>query len=199
MFLSDGRSAGVRTTFTARLAFLVRSDGGPTLVMYDGMAQRLSTADRRLAVTRFDDFAYDIATLLGVPEPGPRRPNELSTPELFRAGPEALAGVDGNAARLLYEGHHRVAQALRAFAVPLFGFAVLLSGGFSRFGIWPQIVLAILGVIAFDALNTALVDLIRADAALWPLAYLAPALLLLVAGGLLLWAAGRPLRRSAPA
>ena len=201
VFLSDSRSEGVRTTFTARRAYLVRTDQGPALVMYEGIAQRLTAEDRRLAVTRFDEFAYDIAQLLGSPEPGPRRPNALWTAELFRAGPEALAGAGGNPARLLQEGHGRIAQAFRTLAVPVFGFAVLISAGFSRFGIWRQIVLATLGVIAFDALNSALVDSVRADAALWPLAYLAPGLLLLVAGGLLLRAAGRPVRpaRSVPA
>ncbi len=64
IFLSDASTPGNRTTYTAERAFLVRGDAGPKLVMFEGMAQTLVTANQRLFVTRFADFTYDIGALI---------------------------------------------------------------------------------------------------------------------------------------
>jgi lipopolysaccharide export system permease protein len=51
----------VETTYTATTALLVRSEAGPRLVMFDGMAQSLDRATGRLSTVTFADFTYDVA------------------------------------------------------------------------------------------------------------------------------------------
>lgn len=86
LFLADDRSLATRTTYTARRALLVRGESGPKLVMFDGSALTLTRKDRRLAVTRFADFTYDIGALIaGRARSGPTV-EELTTPALIRAG-----------------------------------------------------------------------------------------------------------------
>ena len=51
-------------TYTAREALLVRGETAPTLVMIDGMAQAYDSERRRLSVTRFEDFAFDLEGLV---------------------------------------------------------------------------------------------------------------------------------------
>ena len=68
---------------------------------------------------------------------------------------------------------------------PLIGFATLLLGGFSRFGIWRQILGAIVLLIAVQMLTRMGQDIVRGDADLWPLAYIGPVSGLVMVVGLL--------------
>ena len=56
------------------------------------------------------------------------------------------------------------------------GFATLLVGGFSRFGVWREIVLAFGLLIAIDGIRGVIVDPVREDAGLWPLMYIPSAI-----------------------
>ena len=64
IFLSDTRADDRRMTYTAREALLIRGENAPTLLMIDGMAQAFDTRDRRLSITRFDDFVFDLEGLI---------------------------------------------------------------------------------------------------------------------------------------
>jgi len=70
------------------------------------------------------------------------------------------------------EFHSRFAQALFCVIAALVGYATLMVGGFSRFGVWREIAIAFGLLIAIDGLRGALVDAVRSDAAVWPLMYL---------------------------
>ena len=91
LFLQDRRSPDIRTSYTAERAILVDAPGGTQLVMFDGMAQSLELATRRLVATTFDDFAYDLAGLAGGDGARLRDPRELPTPALLRADAAAQA------------------------------------------------------------------------------------------------------------
>ncbi len=64
VFLSDARNPEQRVTYSALRAVLLRSETGPKLVMFDGMAQTLDRNTGRLTVTRFADFTYDLGAFL---------------------------------------------------------------------------------------------------------------------------------------
>jgi lipopolysaccharide export system permease protein len=185
IFLSDSRDGSRQTTYTAESAALVRSDTGPKLVMFDGMAQTLTSATRALSTTRFADFSYDIGAL--VSDPGSRMPeaDQLPTLDLLRADAATLTLTGTSAAILRAEGHERFVQPLFAVVAPLIGFACLMTGGFSRFGLWRQIAAAVVALIAGD--------MARRDAAAWPLLYL-PIVTGLAFAALLLTVASRPRR-----
>ena len=85
LFLNDARNVAQSVTYTARQALFVRADDGPKLIMLDGLVQTLDLKSRRLAVTRFGDFTYDLAGLIAQQGAQLRKVEELTTPELFAA------------------------------------------------------------------------------------------------------------------
>ena len=194
LFLSDERSDTERAIHTARKAFLVRGEEAPKLVMVDGATQTLTRADGRMAVTRFSDFTLDLAGLVSVGTAGRIALNALPTRALLEVSPEALSVTGANAAQLLEEGHSRLAAPLMAVAAPLIGFAALMLGSFSRFGLWRQMALAVGMLIVMQLIWTWSGSLAIASADAWPLIYLAPLLGIGAATGFL-WQAQRPRRR----
>lgn len=193
MFLADDRSAGSRSTYTASRALLVKGDTGPKLVMIDGMVQTLTRDTGKMSVTKFADFTYDLGGLITGGKVKSRTMDELSTADLLRAPDSLLAETDETLAAFRYEGHSRFAQPLLATAAALIGFSALLLGGFSRFGLWRQIFIAVLLMIGMQLINTASTGFGLRNANAWPLAYAAPLCGALVAVGLL-WLSQRPRR-----
>lgn len=191
LFLADSRDAGTQVIYTARTAYLVRTDAGPQLVMLDGMAQTLRASDQRLFTTRFDDFAYNIGRLVQPQPRTGRRPRDLPTWHLVRPSPEVLELTRSTPADLRIEVHERWIEALLGLAGPLLGFATLMVGNFSRFGLWRQIIASIFLVVVVKAAETAGANAADANPALWPALYL-PILVGLIMVWLLLLAAARP-------
>ncbi len=190
MFLSDSRDAARQTTYTARQA-LLSSDGGTLkLVMFDGKAQVLDTRTGRLSVTGFSDFVFDIGPLTSGAPPG-IGPAHMPTLELIRPDPATLARLGVAPAIALQAGHERISQALLGAVVSVIGFAAILLGGFSRFSLWRQVILAVLILLALKSLDNVMNDLARQNAANWPLVYVSSLVGGVVAWAML-WAADRP-------
>ena len=175
LYLADDRSATARVTYTARRALLARTDTGPKLLMFDGMTQQLDIQSGRLAVTRFADATYDLGTLVDRGPKVGRTREELSTLELLQASEAVQQEVRADRATLLEEAHTRIAQPLLPLATALVGFATLLLGAFSRFGLWRQIAGAVVLLVIVQAIGTQATGLAVRDPALWPLVYAAPA------------------------
>jgi len=172
----SGRSAEISRDITARFLkdLLVRGDTGPRLVMFDGLAQTFRPSTGRLTTIEFEDFAYDIGALMRQGGTGIRDLRELPTGVLLNPSQEDLDGATGDLADFLYEAHDRVARSLLAIVVPMMGFAALMVGGFSRFGVWRQVVLAVVMIIGVQLVANSSEEVARGDARLFWLAYLAP-------------------------
>lgn len=97
-------------------------------------------------------------------------------------------------AAVAYEAQSRFTQALKGGIAPLLGFSFLLLGGFSRFGLWRQILLAIAALIVFEALDSTAGDLVRRGTLPWPVAFLPAAMASALVLAVLAWA-GAPRRR----
>lgn len=195
LFLSDARSDKASTIYTATRAYLVRSDTGPKLVMFDGMAQQLGAEGRRLSVTRFADFTYDIGALVAAR--GPRYPtlDERMTPDLLNPDDALLRETGARRSEAIFNGHDRFAKPLLTISAVLLGFAVMTSGGFSRFGMGRQMVGAsFLFILLFLLSNLA--DRFAAGAVSRIWVVYVPALLGMAFAGLLLVWSGR--RRALP-
>ncbi|MGH1329642.1 MAG: LptF/LptG family permease [Paracoccaceae bacterium] len=191
VFLSDSRNGVTRTNYSARRALLLSEPTGPKLVMINGMAQTLELADQRLSVTSFNDFAYDIGVLL----PGSLIQNRgiaaMSTLDLLWPSEAILKETGASKRRLIETGHERISQALLAVVAAMLGFSTLLLGGFSRFGLWRQIILAIVLLLGLKSFDNSMIDVALKNDGAWPAVYAATLLgigLLLV----ILWAAARP-------
>lgn len=199
IFLTDARNGGPRTTYTARQALLVRGDGGPQLVMIEGMVQSIRERETRLSVTSFDTLSYDLAALIG-----PRGPlriglREMGSWQILRLDAAGLEAAGATAAEARLEVHSRIAQPLMAAAAALIGFATLILGAFSRFGIWRQVLGAVLIVIVMQLVHAAVTGVVVREAGLALLVYLPAGLGGLASLGLLALAgrARRP-RTDAP-
>ena len=195
IFLSDERNTNERTTYTARRALLARGESGPTLLMFDGIAQTLTRDDRQsLSVTRFADVTYDLSGMLAGREQSLTPAEHLTTLQLATTDAAALQALTGaDRVTILQEIHTRLAQPFLSAAAALVGFATLLVGAFSRFGLWRQILAAVGILIFLQLLNTTGSAAALRDARLWPAVYVAP-LAGFGSAALLLYLAQRPRR-----
>jgi lipopolysaccharide export system permease protein len=194
LFLSDERSPTERAIHSARKAFLVRGEVAPKLVMVDGSTQALTRDGARMSVTRFSDFTLDLAGLVAVDGGGQVALNALPTRTLLSASSEAQAATGASIEQLLEEGHSRLASPLLSVAAPLIGFAALMLGSFSRFGLWRQMALAIGLLIAVQLVWTWSGAVALTSARAWAALYLGPLAGIMTAVGLLGFAQ-RPRRR----
>ncbi|RYI32732.1 MAG: LptF/LptG family permease, partial [Acetobacteraceae bacterium] len=194
LFLSDERAEGSRSVHSARKAFLVRGEIAPKLVMVDGSTQTLNRSDGRMAVTRFSDFTLDLAGFVQVGESSQIALNALPTRALLEASPAALKATGSSVAQFWEEGHTRLAGPLMSVAAPLLGFATLMLGSFSRFGLWRQMGLSVLLLIGMQMAWTWGGSAALETASAWPAVYVGPVLGVVVAIGLL-WYSQRPRRR----
>ena len=187
IFLSDTRAQNEHVTYTAAQAFLVRENDTTQLVMINGMVQSLRTADQRLFTTSFDDFAYNISNLIGDSTPQGRRDSHLSTWELLNPTPALEEETGRDAARMISRAHDRFSQSILGIVAALLGFSALMVGGYSRFGVWKQIIGAILLIIVVKAVETTGIRLARSDPQYWMAAYLQSAVGFVIIWFLLFW------------
>lgn len=187
IFLSDSTDPGQNVVYTATQAFLVRTESGPQLVMVDGMTQTLNLASSQLVTTSFDDLAYDIGAMIRVPDVTRRSVKELFTPELLFPTEATMTETGSTAGALIVAGHDRMAQALQATVAALLGFSTLLIGGFSRFGVWKQVVAALFLIIFVKMCETLVAGTVRDTANLWPMIYLPTAIGLGLVWFMLFW------------
>ncbi len=189
LMISDRREAGRAVTYTAEQALFLRDDTGPKLVMLDGMAQSLDLDTERLAITRFEDFTFSVGNMVG--EASQRRldPRQVSTPQLLAASEALQERTRRDTAWLRREAHLRFAESTLTPALCVMGFSALLLGTFSRFGLWRQIVLAVLLVVVVKVFDNAAADIARDSPAAWPAIY-APTGLAGAISMLLLWLGG---------
>ena len=197
IFLSDQRKPTERTIYTAEQALLVREEAQIRLVMLDGQSQVLALPDSRLAVTRFDTLTIDLTGLLGKRAASGLSVRETPTPALLANEDQVMQATGASRAVLREEVHNRLASPLLAVAAPLMGFAALMLGGFSRFGMVRQIALAVGLLIGLQSVSTMGAGVAIQDENAWPMVYAAPLAGFAVAAALL-WLAQRP-RRLRPA
>ncbi len=191
IFLTDLRDPESQITYTAAQAYIVKTENDAQLVMINGLAQTLRTSDNKLFTTTFDDFAYNIGDFLQVAPRTGRRASELSTFELLRATQAIQTETGETRGKLIARANDRFAQSLLAVVGALVGFASLMVGGFSRFGVWRQIVGAIVLIILVKAMETIGLNIARGNPALWFAAYL-PTVIGLALVWVLLFVSTRP-------
>ncbi|WP_299303055.1 LPS export ABC transporter permease LptF [uncultured Litoreibacter sp.] len=199
LFLEDERDPAAVVTYTAEKALLVRGDTGPRLVMFDGLAQTFRPETGKLSTIGFADFAYDIGALIQDGDTRTRDLRELPTAVLLNPTPDDIASAHGELADFLYEAHDRIARSLLSVVVPLMGFAALMVGGFSRFGVWRQVVIAVVLIILVQLIANSAEEVARKDETLWWLAYLAPLMGFVMSGILITLSSVRKFRRATPA
>ncbi|GLS81412.1 LPS export ABC transporter permease LptF [Paracoccus marinus] len=198
VFLQDARDPARITDYTASQALVVRADTGPRIVMLQGMVQSLMRdgEQRQLSVTRFEDLTYDLGNLMPADE-DERDLRSYSTARLLSPDADLLRATGASPAEARAEAHERITKPFMAPVSALLGFAVLLLGGYSRFGVWRQVTGAVVALILVQMLATAAASAVAGSPGQWPILYLPPVAGAAVAALVLAWVA-RP-RRTARA
>ncbi|MEQ6203482.1 LPS export ABC transporter permease LptF [Sulfitobacter sp. HNIBRBA2951] len=191
VFLSDRRGADQDTIYTAAEAYLVRSEDATTLIMVDGLAQRLEREGLRLTTAKFADFSFDISTLLRSDSVATLKISNMTTWAMLTDWDNIAPRIDATKGRIAVELHSRLAQPLFCVIAALIGFSTLLIGGFSRFGVWREIVIAFGLLLLLDGTRGTLSAQVSAKADLWPILYL-PSLIGAVIATLMLLHAAHP-------
>lgn len=199
VFLSDRRNALEGVIYTAAEAYLVRNGEGTTLIMVDGLAQRLNQETKRLATAKFRDFSFDISALVSKSAGRQISTPNLTTPAFLTSWDQLSRDSGDSMGTIAEEFHSRFAQPLFCVVAAMVGFSTLLLGGFSRFGVWREVVIAFGLLIAIDGFRGALVDEVLTDPTNWPLMYM-PVLVGAILVVAMLSVASRPglLRRRRP-
>ena len=173
LFISESTSSTQRINYAASRAYLVLTESGPQLVMVDGLTQTLNLKNNRLLTTNFEDFVYDISSLMSDNSVRGVSIDGLSTLSLLRPTKETILTTNQTSGQLKLRGHDRIAQAALGFVAGLVGFSALMVGGFSRFGLWRNIMFAVGLVLLLKFMESTGNNIARTNAALWPFIYLA--------------------------
>lgn len=195
LFIEDARNVENQTIYTSQEALVVRTETGPVLILLQGMAQNLRMIEGRprLAVTRFDEFSYDIGAMLPSAGRKGRDLRDYGTLRLLNPDAALLEATGSSPADARREAHERIAQPLLSPVAAMIGFATLLIGSYSRFGVWRQVFWAVLCLIMIQLLTNTAANQAGRDPAMWPVLYL-PALIGAVLSVGLLWLAARSRR-----
>ncbi|KNG92357.1 LPS export ABC transporter permease LptF [Pseudaestuariivita atlantica] len=197
VFLSDRRVPERSVAYTAEQAYLFVDDAGPKLVMVNGLAQVLQSESGRLSTTNFTDFSYDISGLVTRAGIGRPKLRHASTWDMLTDPATVAAETKSRPGQVAEELHMRFQQPLLCAVAALIGFSTLLIGGFSRFGVWRQILLAIFFLVLVKLVESLVTDPVRHDARLWPLVY-APSVVGLGIVWAMLFRAAHPVFRAPP-
>lgn len=198
MFISDTRDPMVQQIYTAQRSFVISDTGGPKLLMVDGILQRKIRGQAILSISRFADFTYALSSLVQGKPAGQRGVAELSTFELVRASPSAVAETASTVGWMRYTGHLRLSWPMTAAFTAMIGFAALFLGAFSRQGLLWQILVATILLIVMYLVHIITLSRAPVFAYGWVLAYATPLLGAVLTWGVL-WRAGWPRRRQGPA
>lgn len=191
VFLSDRRDPEQLVLYTASRAFLVREDSGARLIMVDGMAQALETDRQALSLTYFEDFSYDISSLIASDVVRKRNHRTIPTLELLRDR-ALIAETEGfSMGKLTEELHVRFTRPLNCLAVALLGVSTLMLGGFSRFGLWRQMVGAFVLLVVLETFRGMVSPPVLDNPSTWPILYAPPAVAVILSGAFL-YLAARP-------
>ena len=191
VFLSDRRKPDRTVTYTSSRAYLVEDPAGTRLVMVAGLAQSVRASDQKLFVTHFDDFSHDISSLVSRDAINLTKVAFAGTIEMLRDPQGVAARTGATPGAVMGELHGRFTEALMCVVAALVGFATLLVGSFSRFGVWRQVLLAFGLLVGLKVIESAVLAPVLVTASLWPMLYLAPLVGLVLTAGLL-WQAQRP-------
>jgi lipopolysaccharide export system permease protein len=168
VFLADRRMPEERVLYTASEAYLVRNGAGTTLIMVDGRAQRLTTKGQRLSTAKFQDFSFNISSLVNKDKSAKTSIRNMSSIELLGNWSAITEQTGSGSGSIAEELHSRFAQSMFCVVAAMIGFATLLLGTFSRFGVWREILVAFAILIFIDGLRSTFVDAVLTNSAMWP-------------------------------
>lgn len=190
VLVHDNRNASSPVTMLAERATLVRTDQGPRLYMVNGNRQQVDAEHKSLSLLYFDNYSLDLESYASKEGQGWREPSERFLHELFN--PDMNNADDVNQyAKLIVEGHRRLATPLYAPALILIAIASVIGGEFNRRGHGQRLILGSAIAILVQVLSLSVTQLSVKALTLVPLMYLVPVATIAAA----IYALREPVRR----
>lgn len=198
VYISDRRQPERPLTYTASEAYLVQENGAIYVVLVNGMSGRYDGANETLSATWFDDLTVDISGYGRLEMPDATDLRALSSLSLLTEKDALVAEGQFTEGQLTEELHERLSWIGICVAIAMIGFTALMAGAHSRFGLWSQIIMGFVALIAVEGARGAVSGLVLAHPAFWWVYHLPTLAGCLIAAGFLS-VSGRPLfrRRSA--
>lgn len=132
ILVQDSREPGKAVTMMAERGAMVRTDGVPRIVMFNGNRQELVRETGEVSMIFFDRWSFSIDWLSANDKDRWREPNERFLDELLWPGDSP--GEQYYADQFRAEGHNRLATPLYPIVFTLIALAALLSGQFDKRG-----------------------------------------------------------------
>jgi lipopolysaccharide export system permease protein len=183
VLVHDTRKKEKDVTMMAERGALVRSDGGPRVLLINGNRQELIHNSGQLALLYFDSYTVELANLENN-DSRFRDARERPLSELFSITPQEVGSVDF--ARFRVEAHQRLSTPLYHLAFALIALACMLSGSFSRHGMSQKVILAIALMVVVEAAQLGVSGIAVKSLGLVPLIYVVPIIPILLCLGVLL-------------
>lgn len=179
VLVHDARNPESPVTFNAQRGAIVKTDSGPRLVMFEGLAQRVDPETDSLSLLQFDKIGYDLSEFVSDPADRTRKASEFFFYDLIWPKDPDLSERDYG--RYVSEGHEQLSAPLYGFALVVVAAAVMLQGSFSRRGYLLRMVMAAVAGVALRALGLGLQSVVKDAPSSWIIMYLPPILASIIA------------------
>lgn len=186
VLLHDRRNKDEILSYTANQAFLARDALNTTLYMKNGLIQAINDEMQTLSTTRFESVAIDLSTAIKKQNSSmvylSHVPTWLMLQDIDKVG--TITNVTKSWVNL--ELHNRLHRPLFCLVGAILGFACLVVGDFTRFGLSKQISLALSTIILIKVVESYASQLAVSNYSYWPAIYLPSSLGILISTVLLI-------------
>lgn len=177
ILVHDNRVKTHAVTMMAEEGRLVSTGATPSFILMRGMRQEEKGG--RISWLDFDRYNVDLSFYAEQKKPDARKPDEMYLGELLFAD----KSITAEQSKYLSEAHQRLTWPLFTLALSLLAVITVISGEFSRRGIWKRIAMASAIALGLVLSDFGLVNMLVKMPFMWPVAYLYP----LVIIGFMIW------------
>ncbi len=170
ILVHDNRNKDNPVTIMAERGALVESKEGARVIMFSGNRQGVNKQTNRFSILYFDRYIFNFSNKRNKATVRYREARERPLMELLniRENPSINTNEHG---KFLVEAHKRLVSPILIFGFGLVGLTCLLSGSYSRRTQTHRTVLAVLIVVALQAMSMGLENITARNTALMPLLY----------------------------
>lgn len=183
VLIHDGRDAESKSTHTAKTGRLHRSENSTSLVLFNGSVQT-PIADGGLDVIDFEEYQLDLSDVVALDNVLRLKSSDKFLHELLRPDPRDYV-TPKSRREMAAEGHARLAAPLWNVALVLIALAFILRGQHSKLGNGRKIAICAVTGFILRLIGFAIASSAEGDAALNPVQYLIPLLVIAVCLGYL--------------
>jgi len=181
--IHDGRDADSKSTHIAKTGRLQRSESSTSLILYDGSVQT-PLADGGLDVINFETYQLDLSDVVALDNVLRLKSSDRFLHELLR--PDSRDYITPKSRReMAAEGHARLAAPLWNMALVLVALAFILRGQHSKLGNGRKIAICAVTGFMLRLIGFAVASSAEGDAALNPVQYAVPLIVILICLGCL--------------